>query len=76
MAKNLTTVVKSSKKEVQINRDNGVVIIGERINPTGRKVLQAELREGKFDMVRRDAVAQVKAGAAVLDINAGLPGAD
>lgn len=76
MSRNLTTVVKSSKKEVRINRDDGMVIIGERINPTGRKILQAELREGRFDTVRREAVAQVKAGAAVLDINAGLPGAD
>ncbi|MEM5786687.1 MAG: dihydropteroate synthase [Syntrophobacteraceae bacterium] len=76
MASNLTTLVKSPKKEVRVCRDTGVAIIGERINPTGRKVLQAELREGKFDMVRRDAVAQIEAGAAILDINAGLPGAD
>lgn len=76
MATNLTTVVKSAKKEVLICRDQGVVIIGERINPTGRKVLQAELREGKFDMVRRDALAQIAAGAGILDVNAGLPGAD
>jgi 5-methyltetrahydrofolate--homocysteine methyltransferase len=76
MANNLTTVVKSSKKEVRINRDLGVAVIGERINPTGRKLLQVELREGKFDLVRKDAVAQVAAGASILDVNAGLPGAD
>ena len=76
MATNLTTVVKSAKKEVLICRDKGVVIIGERINPTGRKVLRAELSEGKFDMVRRDALAQIAAGAGLLDLNAGLPGAD
>jgi len=76
MAANLTTVVKSEKKELRVTRDTGVSIIGERINPTGRKVMQAELREGRFDMVRRDAVAQIAAGAAILDINAGLPGAD
>lgn len=76
MATNLTTLVKSAKKELRINRDTGVAIIGERINPTGRKVLQAELREGKFDLVRKDAAAQVAAGAALLDVNAGLPGAD
>jgi 5-methyltetrahydrofolate--homocysteine methyltransferase len=76
MSTNLTTVVKSAKKEVRICRDTGFAIIGERINPTGRKVLQAELREGKFDLVRKDAAAQVAAGAAVLDVNAGLPGAD
>jgi len=76
MAGNLTTVVKSCNKEVRITRDTGVAVIGERINPTGRKVLQTELREGKFDLVRKDAVAQVAAGAAVLDVNAGLPGAN
>jgi 5-methyltetrahydrofolate--homocysteine methyltransferase len=76
MAKNLTTIIKSPKKQVSISRDKGYVIIGERINPTGRKTLQAELREGKFDMVRRDAVAQLEAGAAILDVNAGLPRAD
>jgi 5-methyltetrahydrofolate--homocysteine methyltransferase len=76
MATNLTTVVKSAKKEVRICRDQGVVIIGERINPTGRKVLRAELSEGKFDMVRRDALAQIAAGAGLLDVNAGVPGAD
>ncbi len=76
MAKDLTTVVKSAKHEVSISRDTGMVIIGERINPTGRNALQAELKAGKFDMVRRDAVAQLQAGAAILDINSGLPRAD
>ena len=64
------------KKEVRICRDKGVVIIGERINPTGRKVLRAELSEGKFDLVRKDALAQIAAGAGILDVNAGVPGAD
>jgi 5-methyltetrahydrofolate--homocysteine methyltransferase len=76
MATNLTTVVKSAKKEVRICRDQGVVIIGERINPTGRKVLRAELSEGIFDMVRKDALAQIAAGAGILDVNAGVPGVD
>jgi len=76
MAKNLATIVKSSKQEVRICRDTGMVIIGERINPTGRNALQAELKAGKFDMVRKDAVAQLKAGASILDINSGLPRAD
>lgn len=76
MAENLTTVIKSPKKTVSISRDKGYVIIGERINPTGRKALQAELKEGRFDMVRKDAVAQIEAGAAILDVNAGLPRAD
>lgn len=73
---NLTTVIKSSKKEVSICRDIGITIIGERINPTGRKALQAELKAGKFDIVRNDAAAQIKAGASIIDVNAGVPGID
>jgi 5-methyltetrahydrofolate--homocysteine methyltransferase len=52
------------------------VIIGERINPTGRKVLAAEMKEGKMDRVRADAVAQAAAGAHMLDVNAGIPALD
>lgn len=51
-------------------------IIGERINPTGRKVMAAELREGNLATVKRDALAQQEAGAAILDVNAGVPGID
>ncbi len=76
MSKNLKTILRSAKKEVTIWRDDGIVIIGERINPTGRKVLQAELKEGKFDRVRKDAVAQIAAGATVLDVNSGVPRVD
>ena len=76
MTKNLTTTITSETKTVEINRSNPTVIIGERINPTGRKALMAELKEGKFDIVRRDAVAQVEAGAGIIDVNAGVPGAD
>ncbi len=76
MADNLTTVVTSKAKEVLISRDRPCVIIGERINPTGRKKLAASLQEGNFDIVRRDAVAQVEAGAKILDVNVGVPGAD
>jgi 5-methyltetrahydrofolate--homocysteine methyltransferase len=76
MSENLTTVVSSKTKSVEINRSNPTVIIGERINPTGRKSRLAELKESKFDIVRRDAVAQVEAGAAIIDVNAGVPGAD
>jgi len=76
MSENLTTVVSSKTKNVEINRSNPTVIIGERINPTGRKSLLAELKEGKFDIVKRDAVAQVEAGAQIIDVNAGVPGAD
>jgi 5-methyltetrahydrofolate--homocysteine methyltransferase len=73
---NLETIVSSKTRTVTISRDGPVAIIGERINPTGRKKLMAALQAGNMDVVRRDAVAQVKAGAAILDVNAGLPGAD
>ena len=76
MANNLTTVVSSATKITEINRDRPTVIIGERINPTGRKPVLAALKEGNFDIVRQDAVAQVAAGAGILDVNAGVPGAD
>lgn len=76
MAENLTTIVTSESQTVEIHRENPTVIIGERINPTGRKSLLAELKEGKYDIVRKDAKAQVDAGAAILDVNAGVPGVD
>lgn len=76
MAANLTTIVTSQTKEVLISRDRPCVIIGERINPTGRPKLAAALQEGNFDIVRQDAVAQVEAGAKILDVNVGIPGAD
>jgi 5-methyltetrahydrofolate--homocysteine methyltransferase len=76
MKPNLTTMVKSETQEVEISRELPTVIIGECLNPTGRKKLQEELRAGKFDIIRRDAVAQVEAGAAILDVNAGVPGVD
>lgn len=72
----ITTVLSSKAKEVTINRDSATVIVGERINPTGRKKVLAALKEGNFDMVREDAIRQVEAGATVLDVNAGVPGAD
>ncbi|BDG61030.1 homocysteine S-methyltransferase family protein [Caldinitratiruptor microaerophilus] len=52
------------------------MVIGERINPTGRKKLSAELRAGRLAMVREDARAQVAAGAVMLDVNVGVPGID
>ncbi len=76
MPQNLTTVVSSASKTVEINREKPTVIIGERINPTGRKAVLAALREGNFDIVRQDAIKQVEAGAHILDVNAGVPGAD
>ena len=76
MAKNLTTLVTSKTRTVEIQRNNPTVIIGERINPTGRKKLSSELKEGKFTIVKNDAVAQVEAGAKIIDVNAGMPGAN
>lgn len=76
MTENLTTVVSSKTQTVEINRDNPTVIIGERINPTGRKKMLKALQEGNFDMVKDDALSQVAAGAKILDVNAGVPGAD
>jgi 5-methyltetrahydrofolate--homocysteine methyltransferase len=70
------TIVSSAKKTVEIGFDRPFVMIGERINPTGRKLLAAEMKEGDFSRVIADAVAQVEAGAHMLDVNAGIPLAD
>ncbi len=70
------TVVSSATREVVISFDQPFVIIGERINPTGRKLLAEEMRRGDFSRVERDAVAQVEAGARMLDVNAGIPLSD
>ena len=70
------TVVSSATKEVVIGFDSPFCIIGERINPTGRKLLAAEMAAGDFSRVERDALAQVEAGAHMLDVNAGIPLAD
>jgi 5-methyltetrahydrofolate--homocysteine methyltransferase len=72
----MQTVVKSSSKEVTINTDGPFVIIGEKINPTGRKRLAAQLRERNFDYVRDLALKQVALGADLLDVNVGVPGED
>ncbi len=76
MSNNLTTIVSSKTKTVEISRDRPTVIIGERINPTGRKLVMKALQEGNFDVIRKDAIDQVAAGALLLDVNAGVPGAD
>jgi len=70
------TVLSSERKEVVIGFERPFVIIGERINPTGRKVLAAEMAEGNYSRVEWDAIAQVEAGAQMLDVNAGIPLAD
>ena len=70
------TVLSSATKEVVIGFDRPFVIIGERINPTGRKKLAEEMAAGNFETVVADAIAQVEAGAQMLDVNAGIPLAD
>jgi 5-methyltetrahydrofolate--homocysteine methyltransferase len=70
------TVVSSATREVVIGFNRPFVIIGERINPTGRKILAAEMAAGDFSRVESDALAQVAAGAHMLDVNAGIPLAD
>lgn len=72
----MITKVSSAKQTVEISPDRPTVIIGERINPTGRKKLGEALLAGDFEMVRRDALAQVEAGAHILDVNVGYPGVD
>jgi 5-methyltetrahydrofolate--homocysteine methyltransferase len=72
----METVLSSRGREVVIAGHRPFVIIGERINPTGRKVLAAEMKEGKMDRVRRDAIAQQAGGAHMLDVNAGIPAID
>ena len=76
MVKDLITIVSSKTQSIEIHREKPTVIIGERINPTGRKKLLNELKEGKFEIVKNDAIAQVEAGARIIDVNAGVPGAD
>lgn len=70
------TVISSASKEVVIGFDRPFVMIGERINPTGRKLLAEEMKNGDFSRVEADAIAQVAAGAHMLDVNAGIPLAD
>jgi len=70
------TIISSAAKEIRIGFDQPFVIIGERINPTGRKMLAKEMAEGDFSRVEKDALAQVAAGAHMLDVNAGIPLAD
>jgi len=70
------TLISSEKKEIVIGFESPFCVIGERINPTGRKLLAAEMAAGDYSRVLSDAVAQVEAGATMLDVNAGIPMAD
>ena len=70
------TILHSQTKSVVIGFERPFCIIGERINPTGRKLLAAEMKIGDYSRVQSDAMAQVEAGAHMLDVNAGIPLAD
>ncbi len=70
------TIISSKTKTVIIGEGRPFVIIGERINPTGRKLLAREMAAGNYARVEKDAIAQVAAGAHMLDVNAGIPLAD
>ena len=72
----METIISSKTKTVIISPDRPFTIIGERINPTGRKALAREMAADNYDRVIADALAQVEAGAHMLDVNAGIPLAD
>ena len=67
------TVLSSAAKEIVIGFDAPFCVIGERINPTGRKLLAEEMANGNYNRVQSDAIAQIEAGATMLDVNAGIP---
>lgn len=70
------SAVSSSRKTVFFGINKPVAIVGERINPTGKKGLQAELREGSTNEIRKFAHEQIEKGADILDVNVGMPGID
>jgi len=72
----MKTVVRSDKKVVTIDAEGALVIIGEKINPTGRKKMAEALQAGNLDYVRNLALEQVKTGADMLDVNVGVAGMD
>ena len=72
----MSTVFQGRGSPISISPGDPAHIIGERINPTGRKLLAEEMRNGDFSRVERDVLAQVEAGAHMLDVNAGIPLAD
>jgi 5-methyltetrahydrofolate--homocysteine methyltransferase len=72
----METLLSSETKTITIDTDGPFTIIGEKINPTGRKKLAAQLKERNYDYVRGLVRKQVKAGADILDVNVGVPGED
>lgn len=72
----MKTILKSEKQEVKIGSGLPFVVIGEKINPTGRKILAGKIKDGDYEYVRDLALKQVEAGADILDVNVGVPGLD
>ena len=72
----MQTRITSKTREVIISDENRTILVGERINPTGKKKLQEALLAGNLDLVRTEAVAQAEAGADILDVNVGATGVD
>ena len=72
----MDTILKSTTKEVKISIDKPFVVIGEKVNPTGRKILAGALAEGNYDYVLELVKKQVDAKADILDVNVGVPGLD
>src|SRR3990172_3515743 len=72
----MQTVLKSGEHEVVIGSGLPFIVIGENINPTGRKTLAEAITRGKYDYIRDLAVRQVASGADMLDVNVGVPGLD
>ena len=72
----MNTILRSVSDSVEINFEAPMIVIGEKINPTGRKKMAAALQAGDFEYIRELAVSQVEAGADLLDINVGVPGLD
>ena len=72
----MQTVLKGRESEIKIDPDGCVIMIGERINPTGHKKLASALKEGSYEYIRELAFDQIKSGAHVLDVNVGVPGLD
>ena len=72
----METRATSPGKEVIISDERPTIIIGERINPTGRKKLAESIKSGDWEVVRNEALAQARAGADIIDVNVGVPGVD
>ena len=72
----METVLSSASREIRIGGENPFCIVGERINPTGRKLFQEQLRRGDLSRIEIDVADQVAGGAMMLDVNMGAPLAD